>query len=190
MAVGSYDLRARTTDNAGRTATSAIVAARAVDRVPRGTDVQGTNGGSVAGRLETGDSLRLTFSEPIAPASILAGWNGASQAIRVNARQRHHQTRMDFLDAAGTTRLNLTGDADDLNLGGNFITTTTGAFNATIAMSGNIVIVTLGSRINGTMTTASAGTITWSPSAAARDLVGLPTSTALVTESGSSDRDF
>ena len=187
VAVGSYDLRARATDNAGRTATSAVVAARAVDRVPRGTDVQGTNGGSISGRLEQGDSVRFTFSEPIAPASILAGWTGASQAIRVTLANNGNADTMDFYDAGGTTRLNLSGD---LRLGGNFITTATGAFNATIAMSGTTALVTLGSRINGTMTTANAGTITWTPSAAARDLAGLPMSTALVTESGGSDRDF
>jgi chitinase len=190
VAVGNYDLRARTTDNAGRTATSAIVGSRAVDRVPRGTDIQGTNGGSIAGRLESGDTVRFTYSEPIAPASILAGWNGASKPIRVTLANATGADTMDFLDAAGTTRLNLTGDGDDLRLGGNFITSSTAVFNANIVTSGNLVLVTLGSPISGTMNTASQGTMTWGPSAAARDLVGLPVSTALVTESGTADRDF
>jgi Bacterial Ig domain len=190
VAVGNYDLRARTTDNAGRTATSAIVGSRAVDRVPRGTDIQGTNGGSIAGRLESGDTVRFTYSEPISPASILAGWNGASKPIRVTLANATGADTMDFLDAAGTTRLNLTGDGDDLRLGGNFITSSTAVFNANIVTSGNLVLVTLGSPISGTMNTASQGTMTWGPSAAARDLVGLPVSTALVTESGTADRDF
>ncbi|HWM11993.1 MAG TPA: Ig-like domain-containing protein [Solirubrobacteraceae bacterium] len=189
VAVGSYDLRARATDNAGRTATSAIVAARAVDRVPRGTDVQATNGGSISGRLEAGDSIRLTYSEAIAPASILSGWTGASTPIRVSLANGSADT-MDFLNSAGTTRLGLVNAATELSLGGNFVTTTTASFNATMAMSGNIVIVTLGSKINGTVVTASTGTMTWRPSAAARDLVGLAASTALVTESGTADRDF
>jgi hypothetical protein len=190
VAEGSYDLRARATDEAGRTATSAIVAARAVDREPRGTDVQATNGGSISGRLEPGDTVRFTFSEPITPASILAGWNGASTAIRVMLANNANADTMDFLNAAGTTRLALTGAAADLSLGGNFITSSTAAFNATMATSGNTVLVTLGNRIDGTLATAAPGTMTWRPSAAALDLAGIAASTALVTESGSRDRDL
>ncbi len=190
VAVGTYDLRARTTDNAGRTATSAVVANRAVDRQPRGTDVQTTNGGSTAGRLESGDTIRFTFSEPMAPASILSGWTGASQAIRLTLANNASADTMDFLDAAGTTRLNLVNAETDLNLAGNFITSSTAAFNATIAMSGSTVTVTLGSRIIGTLNTATPGTMTWSPSANGRDLAGIAASTATVTESGGSDRDF
>jgi hypothetical protein len=158
--------------------------------VPRGTDVQATNGGSISGRLEAGDSIRLTYSEAIAPASILSGWNGASTPIRVSLANGTTFDTMDFLNSAGTTRLGLVNGTTDLSLGGNFITTTTASFNATMAMSGNIVIVTLGSKIGGTVVTASTGTMTWRPSAAARDLVGLAASTALVTESGTADRDF
>jgi hypothetical protein len=189
VAEGGYDLRARATDNAGRTATSAIVAARAVDRFPRGTDVQATNGGATAGRLEAGDTLRLTYSEPIAPASILAGWTGTSTAIRVTLANGSADT-MDFLDAAGTARLELVDSSAGLSLAGNFITSSTAAFDATMAMSGNVVVVTLGNRIDGTLATASPGRMTWRPSSAARDLVGLAASTALVTETGGNDRDF
>jgi hypothetical protein len=97
---------------------------------------------------------------------------------------------MDFLDAAGTTRLNLVNTATDLNLNGNFITTATAAFNATIAMSGAAVTVTIGTQINGTVRTASPGSMTWRPSASARDLAGIGASTASVAETGSNDRDF
>ena len=47
---------------------------------PTGTDVQGANGAaSVNDRLDAGDSVTFTYSEAIAPASILAGWNGAAR---------------------------------------------------------------------------------------------------------------
>ena len=189
VAFGNYDLRARTTDNSGRTATSAVVANRAVDRQPTGTDVQTTNAGT-AGRLGAGDTIRFTFSEAMDPGSILTGWTGASQAIRVTLANNASADTMDFLDAAGTTRLNLVNAATDLNLSGNFIPSATAAFNATVAMSGSTCTVTLGTQVNGTLNTATPGTMTWRPSANARDLVGIPASTASVTETGGSDRDF
>ena len=83
MADGSYDLRAVAIDTAGNQRTS-VVAARVVDNPPRGVDVQAANGGATAGLLESGDSISLTWSEPILPASVLAGWTGAAQAIRVS----------------------------------------------------------------------------------------------------------
>jgi chitinase len=189
VAQGNYDLRARATDNAGRTTTSAIVANRAVDYAPYGTDVQATNGGSTAGRLEQNDTISLTYSEPIAPASILAGWTGASQAIRVYVNDGGTVDTLDFRDAAGTTRLNLVNSATDLSLGADFVSTAT-IFNATVKLTGNVVTVTLGSRISGTLKTAAAGKMTWRPSAAALDLAGIPAGTTLVNESGTNDKDF
>jgi hypothetical protein len=189
VAEGSYDLRARTTDRAGRTATSAVVASRVVDRQPRGTDIQASNGGSTSGRLEGGDVLRLTFSEPMAPASILTGWTGGSQAIRVTLANGTSSDTMDFTTTAGT-RLNLVDGTTGLKLGGNFITSSTAVFSATMTMSASTVVVTIGARISGTVATASSATMTWRPSPAATNPAGIPASNALVTESGSSDRDF
>jgi hypothetical protein len=183
-----YDLRARATDNAGRTATS-VVANRVVNHAPYGTDIQATNGGTTAGRLESGDVLRLTYSEAMAPASILAGWTGASQAIRVYITDAGTIDTMDFRDSAGTTRLNLTNAATDLSLGANFVTVSA-VFNATMSMSGSVVTVTLGSRISGTVTTAVAAKLTWRPSSLSTDNAGIAALTTLVNESGTNDRDF
>jgi chitinase len=183
-----YDLRARATDNAGRTATS-VVSNRVVNHAPYGTDIQATNGGSTAGRLESADVLRLTYSEAMAPGSILSGWTGAAQAIRVSVANAGTADTMDFLNAAGTARLNLTGAAGDLSLGGNFVTAAT-VFNATMSMSGSVVTVTLASQISGTVATASPGKMTWLPSSASTDVAGIPALTTLVNESGGNDRDF
>ena len=185
----SYDLRARATDNAGRQASS-VVAARWIENVaPFGVDVQTTSGGATPGRLEAGDAISLTWSEPIDPASVLAGWTGAPQAIRVNVTNSAMNDRMDFWDAANTVRLNLVLSATDLRLGRNYVTANT-AFNATMVRSGNTITVTLGSMISGTLATATAGTITWRPSAAALDMYGKASSTTLVTETGVADLDF
>ena len=94
---GSYDLRAVALDTAGNQSIS-TVAARVVDNPPRGVDVQTTNvGGGTAGLLQTGDTISLTWSEPILPASVLAGWTGASQAIRVSVANSASNDQMDFL---------------------------------------------------------------------------------------------
>ena len=189
VTVGSYDLRARATDNAGRTTTSAIVAGRAIDRQPSGTAVATTNGGSTTGRLEQNDTISFTFSKQIAPASILSGWTGTSTAIRVYITNSGKADLMDFRNSAGTTRLNLVNSATDLNLGGNFVTANT-IFNGTIKQTGSTITVTLGSRISGTVTTASSGTLSWRPSALATDLVGIPALATLVSETGTLDKDF
>jgi chitinase len=189
VAEGSYDLRARATDNAGRTTTSAIVASRAVDRAPYGTDIQTTNGGSTAGRLEQNDTMTLTFSEQIAPGSILAGWTGTSTAIRVNVANAGAADTLDFVSTGGT-RLNLVNSLTDLSLGADFVSAAT-VFNATIKQTGSVVTVTLGSRVSGTLRTAAAGRMTWRPSALALDLVGIPALTTLVNESQTTvDKDF
>ena len=96
---------------------------------------------------------------------------------------------MDFRNSAGTTRLNLTNSATDLNLGANFVTNDT-IFNGTIKQTGSVITVTLGTRISGTVTTAANGTITWRPSSLATDLLGIPALTTLVSETGAADKDF
>jgi len=185
---GSYDLRAVALDTAGNQSTS-VIAARVVDNPPRGVDVQTANGGATAGLLESGDSISLTWSEPILPASVLAGWTGAAQAIRVSVANNAANDRMDFLNAAGSARLPLVLSATDLRLGGNFVSTAV-SFNATMVRSGNTITVTLGSKISGTVVTATIGTMTWRPSATATDATGKASTTTMVTEFGTADRDF
>jgi chitinase len=185
---GSYDLRAVAVDTAGNQSTS-VVAARVVDNPPRGVDVQTANGGGTSGLLQNGDSISLTWSEPILPSSVLAGWTGASQAIRVSVANSAANDQMDFLTSSGAARLPLVLSATDLKLGGNFVTTAV-SFNATMVRSGNTITVTLGSKISGTVTTAAVGTMTWRPSATATDATGKPSTTTTVTESGAADRDF
>jgi hypothetical protein len=188
---GSYDLRAVVRDQAGNTTASTVLSARRIDNTaPTGTDVQATNSGAV-GRLTAGDTIRLTYSEAMAPASILSGWTGNSQAIRVYVNDGGTVDTMDFRNSTGTTRLNLVNSATDLSLGRDFVGSAT-IFNATIAMSGSTATVTLGSRISGNnlKTVATSGTMTWRPSATATDLAGLAASTTLVNETGTGDRDF
>ena len=188
LADGSYDLRARAVDGAGNQTSS--VATRLIDNnTPSGTAVATGNGGTTAGLLEAGDWITFTWSEPMAPASILTGWTGTSQAIRVTVANNGNNDRMDFYNAAGTTRLNLVNSATDLRLGANFVSGTVW-FNATMVQTGSSITVTLGSYISGTTVTAGNGTISWRPSSSAKDLAGKSSTTTTVTETGGADRDF
>jgi chitinase len=181
---GTYSIRAVTADNAGLRmvgAPQAIV----IDNPPAGVEIAAANSGGTAGRLGSGDWLRLTWTEQIAPASVLSGWTGTSRAMRVRVKNNAATDELDFYSTTGT-RLNL---ATELKLGANFVTTDA-EFSATMVQSGAAITVTLGSRISGTLATAAAGTMTWRPSAAATDLSGKPSGTATVTEAGGSDVDF
>ena len=188
VADGTYSIRVVVMNNAGVTTTGAPFPLLVDNTAPTGTDVQ-TGNGAVSGRLQATDWIRLTWSEPIAPASVLAGWNGSSQAIRVRIANALSNDQMDFYDSTGATRLNLVSTAADLKLGGNFVTNAV-EFNATMVRSGSSITITLGPWISGNLATAGSGTMTWRPSASALDAVGHPSSTALVTESGGGDVDF
>ena len=119
---------------------------------------------------------------------MLAGWTGASQAVRVKISANDE---LDVYDAAGTTRLGLVATATDLKLGRDFVTADAD-FDATMVQSGNAITITLGALRSGTLAPApaAAGTLTWKPSATATDAVGNAATTTLVTEIGALDIDF
>lgn len=189
VADGSYDLRARATDTLGHTG-SATVAARTIDNTaPAAAAVDAGNGGATAGRLEAGDWLQLTWTEPIAPASVLAGWNGSAVAVRVELQNVGSADELNVWNAAGTTRLNLIDAVTDLKLNANFVTTAAW-FDATMTRAGAAVTVTLGAKLSGTLTTAATANMTWTPSTLATDLAGNASTAVAVTEPNPKDRDF
>jgi hypothetical protein len=190
---GNYSIRVVVMDNAGVKTIGTPYPITIDNTPPAGSDVQAGNGAGTAGRLGSGDWVRLTWSEPILPGSVLSGWSGSSQAVKVklvDAGSGGSNDQMDFYDSTGNTRLNLTATAADLKLGGNFVSAPV-TFDATMTQSGNSITVTLGSQSgSGGLVTASAGTMTWTPSPGATDAAGHPSGTALVTESGAADLDF
>jgi chitinase len=188
VADGNYSLRLVITNGAGVKTTSATFPISVDNSAPTGVDVQTGNGGATPGQLESGDWLKLTWSEPVSPASVLAGWTGASQAVRVKISANDE---LDVYDATGTTRLGLVATATDLKLGRDFVTADA-EFDATMVQSANAITITLGALRSGTLAAApaAAGTLTWKPSAAATDAVGNAATTTLVTETGALDVDF
>jgi hypothetical protein len=190
LANGTYDFRAQATDTVGHTSTSATIASRTLDSTaPTATNIQAVNGGTgTAKTLDAGDVITFSFSEPMAPGSIFAGWSGASTAVNVRVTDGGvSPDTLAIYDTANTTKLNL----GDVALKANRTGTGGARFAATMTMSGSTVTVTVGARISGTSTSSSSTTpMVWTPSTAATDLAGNPMSATAVTETGTADVDF
>jgi hypothetical protein len=204
---GLYDLRAVMTTGAGATLTSAVVANRRIDNAPvLGVDVQATNrSGGTPARLETGDSLSLTWSAAMNPATLVSGWNGSGSAtVYVRARDGGLLGGGigDTLDFWGNAGLTTATGLGAVTLAGDYVRSgRTVVFAATVTLATTTVngvaatraTVTLGAVQSGggqLRTSTVAGAMVWTPSASARDLTGSLTSTVSVTETGASDLDF
>jgi Big-like domain-containing protein len=189
LADGTYTAVATQSDAAGNTATSAPHTFTVDTVAPKVVDVQAANvAGGTAGKLEAGDTLTLTFSEPIDPATILAGWNGSSTPMRLSFANSNNKDTVSLLDSAGGSTLKLGSVA----LNANFVSAAV-TVPATMVASGSSVVITLGTPSPaGALLTASAAAMTWTPVAGPKDRAGnaLATTPASAAESGASDRDF
>jgi hypothetical protein len=157
---------------------------------PVAMDLQVTNGGTTVGRPEPGDAITLTFSEPMGPGSILAGWSGASSSVVVRLNTSGSDDTVNIYNAGNTAQLNL----GTMQTQGNYVTAnaTFGASGtpSTMVMSGVTITITLGTLAGTVRTDNNINTWTWSPSTAATDLAGDPCEASTATESGTQDQDF
>jgi chitinase len=187
LADGVYDLRAVAIDVAGNTGTSAIVAGVVVDNTaPTGTDIKAANfSGGIAAKPEAGDVVTYTFSEPLLPASILAGWTGAATAVTVRFDNGNPDV-MTIFDAANTAQIAL----GSFTSGKKYVTANTIFSGSTMVLSGSSVVVTLGTPSGSTAAAKGSTTLQWTVSTAATDLAGNPVTAATVSESGAADPDF
>jgi chitinase len=191
VADGDYDLRAQATDSLGHVSYS-TVADRIVDNTaPAPVDVQAGNGGATAGKPEAGDWIAFTWSEQVAPASILAGWNGAATAISVTFVDANKRDTLSLDNATLTTPLNIASTKTDVALNEDYVSADT-TFDATMVQTGRTIKVTLGAkRGTSAVKTAAAATMTWKVNNATTDLAGNAiTANAQVTEAGAVDADF
>jgi hypothetical protein len=193
----SYSLTS--TDVAGNAGTQSAFSVIVDNTAPTAADVQtaNTSGGTV-GRPQQGDTITFTFSEPMEPASVLAGWSGAATGVVVRI-------------ADGGGLLGLGGDAltirnaansaqlpfGSVDLGrGDYRVTLLGLggpidFTASsMTMSGSAVTITLGSPSESTDTAGGNGTMAWGPASNPYDRAANAMSTASVNESGGADREF
>ena len=134
---------------------------------PTATNVQAANVGT-AGTINADDTLTFTWSEPMAPASILTGWTGAPQNIRVRVTNVGATDTLDLYNAAGTTKLNVMAATQALRLQADWVSATAD-FNATMTMSRAAAsMITIGTLISGTPRTGvtTAANMIWNPSTA------------------------
>ena len=142
MADGTYQTRVIATDSLGHQTISATITLIIDNTHPTATSVNAANGGT-AGRIDAGDTLTFTWSEPMAPASILSGWAGGAQPIRIRVNDAGAADTLDLYDATGTTKLNVTSAAQALRLNANWVANTVW-LDGSMTMTGNGIVVTVG----------------------------------------------
>jgi hypothetical protein len=201
---GSKPYTVTATDVAGNANT--VNGTAAIDSViPTAADVQTTNGaGGTNGLAQTGDTITFTFSEPIDPQSVQAGWSGASTAVVVRLMDNGVlglSTGNDELlvyNAANNAQLPLGA----VNLGrGDYVAGLLGGFvsfgatgtASSMVMSGNTITITFGTQLGitvGPTTAAGTGTMVWTPVATPYDRAGNVMSTAAASQSGGAKKAF
>jgi regulation of enolase protein 1 (concanavalin A-like superfamily) len=186
VADASYDLRAVATDRAGNAtvASNAPLTGRVDNTKPTASQIATTNvTGGMRGRIDAGDQATFTYSEPMKPSSILAGWSGASTAVQVKVIDAKAADRLEVWKSDGSARLAL---ANPLALGGDYVRSGGAVFNGTMTQSGAAITVTLNSNVSGNVnsTAVTRGTLSWTPDTGASDLAGNTVTNKAVSATG------
>ena len=203
LAEGSKAFAVTASDKAGN-ANLANGSATVDNTAPQASDVQTTNAGT-NGLAEQNDTIVFSFSEPIDPESILAGWTGGATNVVVRLFDNGllglplGDDALEVFDPTNTTLLPLgsvdmgRGDYVTGALGGN-ITFGTSGTPSKMTLSGNTVTIVLGTYaavgVALRTTALGTGTMTWTPVATPFDRAGNVLSTTPAPESGSADKDF
>ncbi len=156
-----------------------------------------TNAGATLGKAETNDSLTFTYNEPIDPQSIIANWDG-SQRSDVYARiiQNGKNDSMDFWRATPTgyqqVPVTLTTGTPYMSLGENYVSGTVVFSASKLEVSGNTVVVRLGTPDlpANVLTVAANSTMTWRTSPLVYDWAGNSPAGQTLTEAAPADREF
>jgi hypothetical protein len=182
LTAGSKAFAVIATDNASNSGSTGFSVS--VDNTaPAGSDVQAQNGIGTSGRPDGGDNIIYTFSEPIVPGSVLAGWAGASTNVVVRFTNGAQNDTFAIWNAANTTQLPLGSVSGSKKLVGAAITFGATGTPSTMVMSGSIITVTLGTA-SGTASTDNGSTLVWTPASGPTDRATNPLSVTPVTESG------
>jgi chitinase len=195
LADGNYDLRAVLTDAKGVQTTSASISTTVGNADLRARDVQSVNGTGTLGKVDSGDRVVLGYTNLVAPASLLAGWDGTARSVTVRLQDGQLLGRTSTDDTLSVDGVNL-GSVD---LHGNFVnkrqTVTVPAVmvTSTVVVNGvstTSVTLTLGNPSASMPTVTGSGTMVWTPSVQAKTPAGIVCSAAPVSELGILDRDF
>lgn len=188
---GTYTYSITSTDVATNSRTQTGYSVIVDNTRPTGTDIQTANGGTTVGKPELGDSVTYTFSEPIDPQRVLAGWTGGATNVVVRIVQNTGGDRLIIRNAANSAVLPL-GVA---NLIGTGYVTATRDFGATgtpssMVQSGNAITVTFGTASGATTTQVTTGVIIWPPATNLTDRAGNACQATAILEIGLADVEF
>ena len=202
LSAGSKSYSVSATDNASNGPTTGNFAVTVDNTLPSGFDVQAVNGASTAGTAQPGDTITYTFSEPIDPNSVLAGWTGSSTSVVVRLMNggllpatpdtvqiwnatNNAQLPLGVITLPTGTYVGGTSSSDSALFGA------TGTAS-TMVMSGSAITITLGTASGSQAATAGllAGAMSWVPSATATDRAGNASATTTVNEAAPSDTEF
>ena len=192
LSAATYTYSITATDNGNRSATTNSWSVVVDNTAPSASDIQTTNGGSIAGRAEQNDTIIFTFSEPMDPNTILAGWTGTSTSVVVRLTDGGlGNDTVTIFNAANTTQLNL----GSVSLGRTDYCSANRTFGASgtasaMVMSGSTITITLGTASAAASTASSTGTMSWTPSASAKDRADNAMSTTARSETGTADKEF
>ena len=188
---GGYDFQSLAMDGAGNNAASTVTNRKIDNTAPTAVTVATTNRtGGTQGKVEPGDSVTFTFSEPIAPATLLAGWDGTSTNVTVRFTGSNGGDSFTVWDAANTTQLNFGGVVMGTN---NYAGNPPPTFTASsMVQSGASVTITLGTLASGRAGNGGTTIMTWTPSApqAPTDLAGNPQTSATAASSSPAIKRF
>jgi hypothetical protein len=190
LAPGTYTARATQTDTGGNTG-SATTTFTVDTTAPQPATISTANATSdTRGRLGAGDSITYTFSEAIAPASVLSTFSGATADVRVYFYNAGTTDYIAVLDANGQQNVRL-----DTYVASNAeLVTANVTWPATLTQSsdGRSFTVTLGTApASGVATTVNAArNMVWTAKAGPTDRAGNALSISGTIAETDSDVDF
>jgi chitinase len=186
LVTGTYTAQATQSDGVN-TGTTAAVTFTVDATKPTATSVVAANKtGGTAGKIENGDKITFTYSEPISAASVWSGWNGSSTSVNVTFTN-NSTTDSVTVSSATTGTVNLGSVATN----GNYVSAnTTFASSMVRSADGASIVVTLGTPSNVQFTAVTAKNMTWTVGAGITDAVGNAIATPATWSESVSTVDF
>lgn len=189
LVAGAKSFTVTATDIAGN-ATGPSGSVTVDNTAPLASNVQATNtSGLAVGKADAGDTVTLTYTEPIDPESIVSGWDGGTMTVTVRIQNQGGGDLVQVRNAAnsagipaGSTVLPSTA----------YVSATVSFSNSTMTMSGSTLVLVLGTpNLPASVgTVAVVGTMTYTPVGSMFDWAANACSTAVVSETGALDVEF
>ena len=192
FAAGTYTIGVQVTDaqNAVSLLTTTTVTMTGPFATPAGYAIQGVPQTPTDSKPDTGDQILYTYNQAMSSTSILAGWNGASTPVTASFSRVGGSTTLTITSGAATGLGTVTlGDAASRYLAGGTATETATMVMATVN-GRSVVTVTFTSTSGALAAGPNNTTLTWTPSATAKNPAGIASGIGPITESAAPKQNF